>query len=108
MNFRHRVFVLTDKFLHMNTSAISGLENEFRFPIGGNISPMRDSSTDNYLKSPEEIEAEFCYVINTRQSLYPELDNVMEIQGRLKITTDGYMNSPELENAFSGPMEENY
>jgi|GEM_PF-3654557 len=66
------------------------------------------SETNNYLKSPEEMEAEFCYVINTRRATYEELGDGFETYGGLKMKTDGNMNIHRLDETFSGFMEENY
>jgi hypothetical protein len=61
---------------------------------------------NNYLKTPEEMEAEFCFVINTRKAPYYEVDDSFDTYGRIRKKTDGYINMPNLD--LSGFMEENY
>lgn len=98
----------------------TNLENQLPFTPGESLSifernyfsfgkqtPEIEASLNNYLKTPEEMEAEFCFVINTRKALYPEPDFNGNHSG-IKITTDGYLNIPTPEETFSGFMEENY
>jgi hypothetical protein len=54
------------------------------------------------------MEAEFCFVINTRKAWYPEPDHFTGDSSGIKVTTDGYLNIPTPEDTFSGFMEENY
>jgi hypothetical protein len=56
---------------------------------------MLEQPVNNYLKSQEEMEREFCFVISSRDSM-------------LSINTDGYINIHNPEEKFSGYMEENY
>ena len=73
-------------------------------------SPTRtmEQSVNNYLKTPEEMEAEFCFVINSRRAAYYETNDSYDTYGRLIKKTDGYMNIHNLDEALSGFMEENY
>jgi hypothetical protein len=79
-------------------------ESLFRFTETPGATVME---INNYLKTPEEIEAEFCFVINTRKDPYCETDDSFDTYGRIRKKTDGYINMPNLE-ALSGFMEENY
>lgn len=83
-------------------------ENMFRFEEGNGIRATMQQPVNNYLKSPEEIEAEFCFVINSRKAAYQDADDRYDTYGRLKMNTDGYMNIHNLDEALSGFMEENY
>ncbi len=62
---------------------------------------------DNYLKSPEEIEAEFSFVMNTRQNDFDGRNDRFETYGRTINNTDGYLNITSSDQP-SGFMEENY
>lgn len=61
------------------------------------IQAMMDTPVNNYLKSQEEMEREFCFVINAGQD-----------GSTLSINTDGYINIHTPGEKFSGYMEENY
>ena len=67
-----------------------------------------EQSVNNYLKTPEEMEAEFCFVINSRRATLSAMDDRYDSYGRIKKTTDGYMNIHTLDETLSGFMEENY
>jgi hypothetical protein len=100
--------------------AYMNLESQFNLSISENLSlsnghlfrfeknSSQSSEINNYLKTPEEMEAEFCFVINTRKAAFEEKDDSLDSYNRLKLKTDGYMNIHRLEETFSGFMEENY
>ena len=67
-----------------------------------------EQPVNNYLKTPEEMEAEFCFVINSRKAAFYEMNERYDATGRSNKTTDGYMNIHNLDEALSGFMEENY
>lgn len=77
------------------------------FQRNSSIAAM-EQSVNNYLKTPEEMEAEFCFVINSRRAAYYETDGRNDSFGQSNKTTDGYMNIHNLDEALSGFMEENY
>jgi len=93
------------------------MESPLRFSINENLSisnghvfniERKEDRVNDYLKSPEEMEAEFCFVINTRRAKYQDRENMMDLAGKLNLKTDGYMNTSTLDETFSGFMEENY
>jgi hypothetical protein len=92
------MFSLTE----FKNSAVSFIKESFMqieriFPFKG----MTDKEpVDNYLKSPEEIEAEFSFVLNDRT-------DKLETYGRTFNNTDGYSNIMNFDQP-SGFMEENY
>lgn len=100
-----------------NLFSFSGIENfsviitgETLFKRNGRNErmPTMEQPVNNYLKTPEEIEAEFCFVINTRKTDFDESDDSNDTYGRLTKKTDGYMNIHNLDEKLSGFMEENY
>ena len=91
-----------------NLSISVSEEHLFRFGGDNGNRATMEQPVNNYLKSPEEIEAEFCFVINSRKAAYQELEDSFDTYGRLKMKTDGYMNIHNLDEALSGFMEENY
>jgi hypothetical protein len=102
---------LENQFSFSLTESISisvSEENLFRFGEENGIRATMEQPVNNYLKSPEEIEAEFCFVINSRKAAYQEADDSLDTYGRLKMKTDGYMNIHNLDETLSGFMEENY
>jgi hypothetical protein len=62
---------------------------------------------DNYLKSPEEIEAEFSFVMNTRRTDFDGRNDRFESYGRTINNTDGYLNIMNSDQSTEF-MEENY
>ena len=93
------------------------MESPLRFSINENLSiadghvfnnEKRENRVNDYLKSPEEMEAEFCFVINTRRAKYQDRESMLDLAGKLNLKTDGYMNTSTLDETFSGFMEENY
>jgi hypothetical protein len=94
-NFNDNLFALTSP----NTVTATLSETIFRIEKSSIYSPalqaMFEQPVNNYLKSQEEMEREFCFVINSRDST-------------LSINTDGYINIHNPDEKFSGYMEENY
>ena len=108
----------------MNQTDTLTVKNQFSFSGTGNFSiaieekifesvgnsneslPATEQPVNNYLKTPEEMEADFCFVINSRRAF--EKDDSFDTYGRLIMRTDGYMNIQGLDEILSGSMEENY
>ena len=101
-----------------NPFSFSGIENfsitltgDSLFKVEGRrnerMSAM-EQPVNNYLKTPEEMAAEFCFVINSRKASIYESDDSNDTYGRLMKNTDGYMNIHSLDEKLSGFMEENY
>jgi len=61
---------------------------------------------DNYLKSPEEMEADFSFVLN-RGNEFAGRDERQDFFGKPLNNTDGYLNIVNTDQP-SGFMEENY
>lgn len=84
----------------VNTTTVSD-PSVFRTGSQSMYSPalqaMLEKPVNNYLKSQEEMEREFCFVINSRED-----------GATLSINTDGYINIHNPGEKFSGYMEENY
>lgn len=117
--FSAYLFVNINQMLcYMNTAeTYFSMESPLRFSINENLSisdgrvfnfGKNEDAVNNYLKTPEEMEAEFCFVINTRRARYQERDSMMDLAGNSNFKTDGYMNTSNLDETFSGFMEENY
>jgi hypothetical protein len=73
-----------------------------------NIRPEKHSvmSINNYLKTPEEIDAELCLELNNRKEVLAEHKLLMDSYGRIfKNRSDNAYSS---DNNPSGFMEENY
>jgi len=64
------------------------------------------SSINNYLKTPEEIEAELCLEMNNRTAAFAEHKDIMDSYGRIFKNRSDNAYSPD--NNPSGFMEENY
>jgi ribosome biogenesis protein Tsr3 len=60
---------------------------------------MMEQPVNNYLKTQEEMEREFCFVINSRNT---------EFGSTMTMNTDGYINIHNPDELLSGYMEENY
>jgi hypothetical protein len=96
-------------FTGFKNSAVSFIKESFSqiekiLPFKG----MTDKEpVDNYLKSPEEMEAEFSFVMNTRKDDFDTRNDRYESYGRTPNNTDGYFNITHPEQ-HSGFMEENY
>jgi hypothetical protein len=97
--------------------AYISMESPLRFSISDNLSisnghmfsfERNEDRVNNYLKTPEEMEAEFCFVINTRRAKFQDRDGAMDLAGNYNLKTDGYMHTSNLDETFSGFMEENY
>ena len=84
-------------------------DNLFRITKRSNEpSPSMQLPVNNYLKTPEEIEAEFHYMINSRKAVSGERKESQDNDGRSTSETEGYMSIHNLEVTLSGFMEENY
>jgi len=93
----------------MKNSAVSFIKESFIqiekiLPFKGKLDK---EPVDNYLKSPEEIEAEFSFVMSTRKTDYDRRNDRHETYGRIINNTDGYLNITNPDQP-SGFMEENY
>lgn len=121
-----KFLAISDKLLvSMNQTDTLTVKNQFSFSGTGNFSmvveekifevrrddneplPAMEQPVNNYLKTPEEMEADFCFVINSRRA-FQEKDDSFDTYGRLIMRTDGYMNIQGLDEILSGSMEENY
>lgn len=99
-----------NQFSFSGTGNFSMVVEEKIFDVEGNsndLLPAIDQSINNYLKTPEEMEADFCFVINSRRAFH-EKDDSFDTYGRQIKRTDGYMNIQGLDEILSGSMEENY
>jgi len=63
-------------------------------------------SINNYLKTPEEIDAELCLEMNTRKAAFAEHKDLSDSYGRIFKNRSDNAYGPE--NNPSGFMEENY
>ncbi|MGZ8559735.1 MAG: hypothetical protein ACXWWC_15435 [Chitinophagaceae bacterium] len=63
-----------------------------------------ETTINNYLKSPEEIDAEFTLEMNNSKTMFEEHDDHFDTYGRLINNSNAY--NPDYTN--SGFMEENY
>lgn len=84
-------------------AAAPGEEKRFRLESTGDV--LMELPVNNYLKTPDEIEWEFRYGTNPRR-LNVRKDNLHNLSSIM--TTDGYLNIHNLDEALSGFMEENY
>ena len=64
------------------------------------------SSVNNYLKTPEEIDAELSLEMNTRKEAFAEHKDLLDSYGRIFKNRSDNTYSPD--NNPSGFMEENY
>ena len=64
------------------------------------------TSINNYLKSPEEIDAEFTLEMNNSKTMFVEHDDHLETYGRLINNSSSNAYYPDYSH--SGYMEENY
>lgn len=64
------------------------------------------TSINNYLKSPEEIDAEFTLEMNNSKTMFVEHDDHFETYGRLIDNSNSNVHNPDYTH--SGYMEENY
>ncbi len=103
----HEMYIGLEQPMNVTINENLSLSNGHLFKYDKSGISTTDS-INNYLKTPEEMEAEFSFVINTRRAAFQEKDDSFDTFGRLKMKTDGYMNIPNLEETFSGFMEENY
>jgi hypothetical protein len=92
------------------TSMTGHLQRSFeKHPARFKLSDFQgDRAVNNYLKSPEEIEAEFCLEMNNSKSSYSTFSGRGEKFVSIISYQDGQMNtySPDIDP--SGFMEENY
>ena len=63
---------------------------------------------NNYLKTPEEMDAEFCLEMNTNKLVMKEYTGVSDTYGRILKNKDGNSNTYSPDDTHSGFMEENY
>jgi predicted aldo/keto reductase-like oxidoreductase len=64
------------------------------------------TSINNYLKTPEEIDAELCLEMSNRKTAFAEHKDIMDSYGRIFKNRSDNAYSPD--NNPSGFMEENY
>jgi len=64
------------------------------------------ASVNNYLKTPEEIEAEFCRAMNSNRAIFAEHKDLFDTYERFIKNRSDNAYSPD--NNPSGFMEENY
>jgi hypothetical protein len=97
-----------NQFSFSGTGSFSMAIEKKKFEITKNNDPLpvMQQPVNNYLKTPEEMEADFCFVINSRRAF--ETDDSFDTYGRQIKRTDGYMNIQGLDKILSGSMEENY
>jgi len=63
---------------------------------------------NNYLKTPEEMDAEFCLEMNTGKLMIQEHKDLSDTYGRLVEYKDDTSNTYSPDGTPSGFMEENY
>jgi len=63
---------------------------------------------NNYLKSPEEMDAEFCLEMNTNKLMIKEYTGIFDTYGTINKNKDGNINTYSPDDTHSGFMEENY
>lgn len=68
------------------------------------------NAVNNFLKTPEEIEAEFCLIKNSYGAVFSEQNSRTDSDDFQWKNRDGFLNIHTLEDAFrlSRDMEENY
>jgi len=67
-----------------------------------------EQTINNYLKTPEEMEAEFTLEMNTSKLMIKEYTDIFDTYGRLAQNKDGHTNTYSPDDTSSGFMEENY
>ena len=63
---------------------------------------------NNYLKTPEEMDAEFSLEMNANKSILKEHIDIFDTYGRIIKNTDILIYSYSTDDTHSGFMEENY
>ena len=63
---------------------------------------------NNYLKTPEEMDAEFCLEMNMNKLMTKEYAGIFDTYGRVIKNKDGNTNTYSSDDTPSGFMEENY
>jgi hypothetical protein len=63
---------------------------------------------NNYLKTPEEMDAEFCLEMNTKRMMNKEYTSMYNTYRRMIENEDGNTNTYSPDDTPSGFMEENY
>ncbi len=63
---------------------------------------------NNYLKTPEEMDAEFSLEMNMNKLMSKEYTDVYDTYGRMIQSKDGNTNTYSPDDTHSGFMEENY
>lgn len=93
-------------FSELKKNVTGSIENKtFRFERTRTDSVK---TINNYLKTPEEMDAEFCLEINTNKLMIKEYANMFDTYGRIMKNKDGNTNSYSPDDTPSGFMEENY
>ncbi|MBC7948440.1 MAG: hypothetical protein H7Y42_11205 [Chitinophagaceae bacterium] len=115
MNTTEHIGFAENLFSYSNGHGLSSTvtnENLFRHDSSvirsRSIHALMEQPVNNYLKSQEEIEAEFCFVINSRKTAYNDNHERSNTYAQLLRNTDGYINFHNLDETLSGYMEENY
>jgi hypothetical protein len=67
-----------------------------------------EQTINNYLKTPEEMEAEFSLEMNATKSMIKDYTDIFDTYGRLVKKKDGHANTYSPDDTPSGFMEENY
>ena len=63
---------------------------------------------NNYLKTVEEMEVEFLFIMGSRKVMPDENEHIPDTYGRIIKRAEVYSTIHNLDNVLSGPMEENY
>jgi len=120
--FRHEFSIFFENS-HMNQSETLIAETAFPFSeLKKNVTGVIENKTlrfernrtgsvktiNNYLKTPEEMDAEFCLEMNTNKLMIKEYSGLFDTYGRLMKNKDGNTNMYSSNDTPSGFMEENY
>jgi hypothetical protein len=120
--FRHE-FSIFFKNSHMNQSETLIAETTFSFSeLKKNVTGVIENKTfrfertrtdsvktiNNYLKTPEEMDAEFCLEMNMNKLMMKEYAGIFDTYGRIIKNKDGNTNTYSPDDTPSGFMEENY
>ena len=105
MTQSQQIIAAQNLFPFSNIENLTDLLTQEKPRVSNSNEAIMPLPVNNYLKTPDEIEMEFRYGINPRK-LNLRKDNLHDVASIM--TTDGYLNIHNLDEALSGFMEENY
>jgi len=69
---------------------------------------LHELPINNHLKTCEEIEVEFLFIMSSHKNILDEKESNRDTYGRIIKKTEAHIAIHNLDNILSGPMEENY